>query len=55
MAKKRGAAREPIQMRSTESNHVIWKEKNRRNVPHRLELNCFDPVLKKHVLFREAK
>ncbi len=54
MAKKKGA-RILVKMRSTESAHMYWTEKNRRNDPGRLELRKFDPVLRKHVLFREAK
>jgi large subunit ribosomal protein L33 len=54
MAKKKGA-RVLVKMRSTESSHMYWTEKNRRNDPGRLELRKFDPVLRKHVLFREAK
>ena len=54
MAKKKGA-RILVKMRSTESSHMYWTEKNRRNDPGRLELRKFDPILRKHVLFREAK
>jgi len=54
MAKKKGV-RIIIKMRSTESPHVYWTEKNRRNDPQRLELRKYDPVVRKHVLYREAK
>ncbi len=54
MAKKKGV-RILVKMRSTESAHTYWTEKNRRNDPGRLELRKFDPILRKHVLFREAK
>jgi large subunit ribosomal protein L33 len=54
MAKKKGV-RILIKMRSTESPHIYWTEKNRRNDPQRLELRKFDPMLRKHVLYREAK
>ncbi|GAB4271293.1 MAG: 50S ribosomal protein L33 [Candidatus Promineifilaceae bacterium] len=54
MAKKKGV-RVVIKMRSTESPHVYWTEKNRRNDPQRLELNKFDPVLRRHVLYRETR
>ncbi len=54
MAKKKGA-RVLVKMRSTESPHIYWTEKSRRNDPGRLELRKFDPVLRKHVIFREAK
>lgn len=54
MAKKKGV-RILVKMRSTESTHIFWTQKNRRNDPNRLELKKYDPVLRKHVLFREAK
>jgi len=54
MAKKKGA-RVLVKMRSTESHHMYWTEKSRRNDPQRLELRKFDPVLRKHVVYREAK
>ncbi len=54
MAKKKGV-RVVIKMRSTESPHVYWTEKNRRNDPQRLELKKFDPVLRRHVLYRETR
>ncbi|RME51144.1 MAG: 50S ribosomal protein L33 [Caldilineae bacterium] len=54
MAKKKGV-RIVIKMRSTESPHVYWTQKNRRNDPQRLELRKYDPVVRKHVLYREAK
>jgi large subunit ribosomal protein L33 len=34
---------------------VYWTEKNRRNDPQRLELKKFDPVLRRHVLYRETR
>jgi large subunit ribosomal protein L33 len=54
MAKKKGV-RILVKMRSTESSHVYLTEKNRRNDPGRLELKKYDPVVRKHVLFRETK
>ena len=54
MAKKKGV-RLLVKMRSSESSHMYWTEKNRRNDPNRLELKKYDPILRKHVLFKEAK
>ena len=54
MAKKRGV-RGVIKMRSTESAHMYITFKNRRNNPQRLELKKYDPVLRKHVLYRETR
>ncbi|MGB0873436.1 MAG: 50S ribosomal protein L33 [Solirubrobacterales bacterium] len=44
-----------IQLRSTESPHVIWTTKSKRNDPDRLELRKYDPRVRRHVLFRETK
>ncbi len=54
MAKRRGV-RILVRMRSTESSHHYHTQKNRRNDPNRLELRKFDPILRKHVLYRETK
>lgn len=54
MAKKKGV-RVVIKIRSTESPHVYWTEKNRRNDPQRLEMRKYDPVVRRHVLYRETR
>lgn len=54
MAKKKGD-RIVIKVRSTESGHVYWTEKNRRNDSGRIELKKFDPVVRRHVVYREAR
>jgi large subunit ribosomal protein L33 len=53
MAKK--GNRVVIKLRSTESGHIYVTYKNRRNDPQRLELKKFDPLLRKHVVYRETK
>ncbi|MFN8486576.1 MAG: 50S ribosomal protein L33 [Caldilineaceae bacterium] len=53
MAKK--GPRVMIKLRSTESSHFYVTDKNRRNDPNRLELKKFDPVVRKHVIYRETK
>lgn len=53
MAKK--GPRVLIKMRSTESSHMYLTEKNRRNDTGRLELKKFDPVVRRHVIYRETK
>ncbi len=55
MAKKKKGARVLIKMRSTETGHVYHTQKNRRNDPARLTLKKYDPVARKHVLYRETK
>ncbi len=53
MAKK--GARETIKLKSTESNECYWTIKNKRNSTERLELKKYDPSLRKHTIFKEAK
>ena len=55
MAKKNKEARSYVKMQSTESAHCYYTERNRRNSTNRLELRKYDPVLRKHVLYKEAK
>ena len=54
MAKKSGQ-REMIKMKSTESPHVYTTTKNKRNTPDRLQLKRYDPVVRKHVLYKESR
>jgi len=44
-----------IKMRSTESPYTYSTTKNKRNSPDRLELKKYDPVLRKHVIFKEQR
>lgn len=53
MAKK--GNRIVVKMRSTESGHMYITSKNRRNNQGRLELKKYDPILRKHVVYRETK
>jgi large subunit ribosomal protein L33 len=55
MAKK-DDIRPIVTMRSTEGSGATYTtRKNRRNTTGRLELKKYDPVLRKHVLFREHR
>jgi large subunit ribosomal protein L33 len=54
MAKKKGD-RVIVKMRSTESTYVYHTEKNRRNDAGRIELRKYDPLLRRHTLFRETR
>jgi large subunit ribosomal protein L33 len=54
MAKKKGN-RVVIKLKSSESGHVYWTEKNRKNDTARLEVRRYDPVLRKHVTYKEEK
>lgn len=53
MAKKTG--RELIKLKSTESPYLYYTKKNKRTKTERLELKKYDPMLRRHVVFRESK
>jgi large subunit ribosomal protein L33 len=53
MAKK--GNRVLVKLRSTESGHMYYTEKNKRNNTNRIELMKYDPQVRKHVLYRETK
>ena len=44
-----------IKMVSSESPYRFTTTKNKRNNPERLELKRYDPVVRKHVTFKEEK
>lgn len=44
-----------IKLRSTESSYQYYSTKSKRNTPDRIELKKYDPILKKHVVFKETK
>ena len=54
MAKK-SKIRTSIKMKSTESSFFYTTTKNKKNTSNRLELKKYDPILRKHVLYRESK
>jgi large subunit ribosomal protein L33 len=54
MAKKKDI-RSLVRMKSTESDHIYYTEKNRRNDAGRMELRKYDPILRRHVLYKESK
>ncbi len=48
--------REKIKLVSTAgTGHYYTTDKNRRRTPDKLEFKKFDPVVRKHVLYKEAK
>ncbi len=54
MAVKGG--REKIRLVSSAgTGHFYTTDKNKRNTPHKLEFKKYDPVVRKHVAYREAK
>ena len=54
MAKK--GKREQIKLESSAgTGHVYTTAKNRQNTPNKLELKKYDPVARKHVVYKETK
>ena len=48
--------REKIRMNSTAgTGHFYTTDKNKRTMPDKLELKKYDPVARKHVMYKEAK
>jgi large subunit ribosomal protein L33 len=44
-----------ITLRSTASSHAYTITKNKHNTPTRLEIKKYDPVVRKHVIYKEGK
>jgi len=40
---------------SANTGHFYTTYKNKRNTPNKLEFKKFDPVVRKHVMYKEAK
>lgn len=51
----KAGARATIKLRSTESQHFYSTKKNKRNTTERIQLKKYDPVVRKHVLYKEEK
>ena len=51
----KGEARQTVRLKSTASEHCYYTSKNKRSHPDRMELRKYDPVVRRHVLYREAK
>jgi large subunit ribosomal protein L33 len=50
------AIREKIRLVSTaETGHFYTTTKNKRNMTGKMEIKKYDPVVRKHVLYKEAK
>ena len=47
--------REKIKLKSSESHHFYSTIKNKTQTPERIELRKYDPTLRKHVTYKEAK
>ena len=56
MAKKTTQLRPIIKLRSTAgTGYPYVTRKNRRNTPDRLVLKKFDPIVRRHIEFKEAR
>ena len=56
MAKKKGEKREVIRLVCTEDEkHYVVTTKNKQNTPDKLEFKKYDPVVRKHVIYKESK
>jgi large subunit ribosomal protein L33 len=54
MAKK--GIRDKIKLVSTAgTGHYYTTTKNKRNMPEKMEIRKFDPVVRQHVAYKEAK
>ena len=48
--------REKIKLESTAgTGHYYTTDKNKRTTPNKLEFKKYDPVVRKHVIYKEAK
>jgi large subunit ribosomal protein L33 len=47
-------ARTTIKLQSSESSYCYFTEKNKNNTKERLQLRKYDPIVRKHVMFKEA-
>ncbi len=39
----------------SETGHFYTTDKNKRNMPGKMEIKKYDPVVRKHVMYKEAK
>jgi large subunit ribosomal protein L33 len=48
--------RDKIKLVSTaDTGHFYTTDKNRKTMPEKMEIKKFDPVARKHVIYKEAK
>ena len=48
--------RDKIKLESTAgTGHFYTTDKNKRNMPEKMEIKKFDPVVRKHVIYIETK
>lgn len=44
-----------IKLKSTKSDYTYHTRKNKKQNPEKLERKKYDPIVRKHVVFKEAK
>jgi large subunit ribosomal protein L33 len=44
-----------VKLKSTASPYMYSVKKNKQNTPDRLEIKKYDPVVRKHVVFKESR
>ena len=44
-----------IKLKSSESPHMYYTSKNKQKQPGRLEIKKYDPVVRKHVMYKESR
>ena len=50
------SARDKIRIVSSAgTGHFYTTEKNKKNTPKKIEMKKYDPVVRKHVMYKEAK
>ena len=50
------SAREKIRLVSSAgTGHFYTTDKNKRNMPDKMEIKKYDPTIRKHVIYKEAK
>jgi large subunit ribosomal protein L33 len=50
------SSREKIRLvSSAKTGHFYTTDKNKKNMPGKMEIMKFDPVVRKHVIYKEAK
>ncbi len=48
--------REKIRLNSSAgTGHFYTTDKNKRNMPGKMEIKKYDPVVRKHVIYKEGK
>jgi len=55
MAKSKGGRDKIRLVSSAGTGHFYTTSKNKRNMPEKMEIKKYDPVVRKHVMYKEAK